>query len=180
VKFSATYYITQINKKLKIHIIMSIKTKLEAIYFSLPRPVIEALAPKSNIYQIEQGQKYFRTEFINPETGKRLNYCEMLELHKTKLLADYRKSISTNYHLFMAVSDSFEIFVECFIQIEKGADEQSMQYEAGSVEALMEGMRRLKATLSEYGIDLTKSEDQATHDPDPLDNSPYDPDIFHN
>jgi hypothetical protein len=180
VKFSATYYITQINKKLKIHIIMSIKTRLEAIYCSLPRPIIEALAPKSSLYEIQQGQKYSQTEFRNPETGKSLNYCEMLELHKTKLLADYRKSISTNYHLFMAVSDSFEIFVERFIQIEKGTDEQSIQYEAGSVEALMEGMQRLKSTLSEYGIDLTKSEDQATHNQDPLDNSPYDPDIFYN
>jgi hypothetical protein len=157
---------------------MSIKSNLESLYNKLPSPIIQFLSPKSNEYQIKQGQKYAQTEFINSQTGERFDYCQMLELHTAELHADYRKSISTNYHLFMAVSYSFETFTKGFIQIEKRADEQSIQHETGSVEALMEGMQRIRATLTEFGIDSTNPEEQPKQDP--FDNSPYDSDIYHN
>jgi hypothetical protein len=157
---------------------MSIKSNLESLYTKLPSPIIQFLAPKSNEYQIRQGQKYSHTEFINPETNERFDYCQMLELYTAKLHADYRESISTNYHLFMAVSESFETFAKSFVQIEKDTGEQCIEYEVGSEEALIEGMRRIRVTLEQFDVDLKNPEEQPAQDP--LGNSPFDPDIYHN
>jgi hypothetical protein len=91
---------------------MSFKTKLEAIYCSLPKQVIEALAPKSNIYQIEQGQKYSKTRFRNPETDVKVNYSEMLYLYRRYLIIN---STMKSGSYGMSTSKNFDEFAESFV-----------------------------------------------------------------
>lgn len=89
---------------------MKIQKKLEAIYCSLPKPIIEALAPKSSLYQIEQGQKYAKTKFRNPETEENLDYSQMLRLHK------HSNAMSTKTSPYEpSYSKTFEEFAKPFI-----------------------------------------------------------------
>jgi hypothetical protein len=146
---------------------MSIKSNLERAYSSLPIKFQEFLAPKSHFDEIQQGQKYSRAQFKHPETNIIVNYTQMLEYYKINNLA-----VNEFEKLEIKLTKSsypcnFDEFAEPYIQ----------KFEAGSIESLMEGMSRIRVSLTKFGIDLTNLEEQSTQDP--LDNSPYDPDIYH-
>jgi hypothetical protein len=149
---------------------MSIKSNLERAYCSLPIKVQEFLAPKSHFDEIQQGQKYSRTQFMHPETNGIVNYTQMLEYYKINNLA-----VNEFEKLEIKLTKSsypcnFEEFAEPYIQ----------KFEAGSIEPLIEGVRRIRVTLKEYGIAIINPKEQQPQVQDPLDNSPYDLDIYHN
>jgi hypothetical protein len=149
---------------------MSIKSNLEKAYSSLPIKVQEFLAPKSNIYQIEQGQKYSKAKFANPATGEDLNYSQMLEL--------YENSNSTVRERYVSITIPFDSFAEPYITTINHLEQHPPQFEKGSTEALLHVRGQMRTALAEYGIDLNNPEELQIQDP--LDNSPYDQDIFHN
>jgi hypothetical protein len=97
---------------------MSIKQNLEAIYCKLPRPIIEILAPKSDIYEIQQAQKYSKTEFENPNTKVVIDYVTLLEKYR-----QYRTGIifanCTGRNPYISISDksfSFEQYIKPYIK----------------------------------------------------------------
>jgi hypothetical protein len=148
---------------------MSIKSKLERAYSSImPAKVQEFLAPKSDIEQIQQGQKYSQTKFRHPETSETLDYTQMFEYYTTNNLA----CSELERFIIKITKDPFPSSFEEF------ADPYIRKYETGSTEVLMEGMLKIRSTLLEYGIDLDRLEDRPIQDA--LDNCPNDLDIFHN
>lgn len=82
-----------------------LKTAFDNLYCKLPLQIIEALAPQSNLYEIQQGQQYSQTKFENPTTGKTLSYSNMLELYRSRRIvfsaSGYEPSVTYTFEEFI-------------------------------------------------------------------------------